>query len=127
MSSEELMDLYISETQEHLEDLNAALLSLEKKPNDEALVNETFRICHNLKSEAAGMAFDDVAKVAHQMENVLDKCRQSELTINTQIADIFFECMDVISQRMDHFYDGINIDEKDIDSLITRLKSVTIN
>ncbi|MBN1595028.1 chemotaxis protein CheA, partial [candidate division FCPU426 bacterium] len=96
MDTIEYKDLFISESLEHLDRLNQALLSLEKNTADRNSLNEIFRTSHTLKGMAATMGFDQITELTHQMENVLDKLRTSQQDINSEIVDVLFECLDTL-------------------------------
>lgn len=94
MDTLEYKDLFISESLEHLDQLNQSLLSLEKDPNNPNALNEIFRTSHTLKGMAATMGFDQITELTHQMENVLDKLRSNQQEVTSFIIDVLFECLD---------------------------------
>ncbi len=97
MDTLEYKDLFISESLEHLDRLNQALLTLEKDPTDQHSLNDIFRTSHTIKGMAATMGFDQITELTHQMENVLDQLRSSHDPITPQIVDLLFECLDTLS------------------------------
>ncbi len=96
MDTLEYKDLFISESLEHLDQLNQALLALEKDPQNPNALNEIFRTSHTLKGMAATMGFDQITELTHQMENILDKMRSNEQEVTTDVIDILFECLDAL-------------------------------
>ncbi|WP_422443649.1 Hpt domain-containing protein [Thermoanaerobacterium sp. DL9XJH110] len=92
------LDAYIEETGEQLSRLEQLLLKLEKKPEQQDILNEIFRVVHTLKGSSATMGFGEVADFSHKMENLFEKLRKGEMEINDELVDIFFECLDALKE-----------------------------
>ena len=93
MDLSQYVAIFLEESEEHLQALNTYLLQLEKEPSKEVL-DEIFRSAHTLKGMAATMGFDSIAKLTHQMENVLQKLRTNEMDVTTDLVDVLFKCLD---------------------------------
>jgi two-component system chemotaxis sensor kinase CheA len=106
MDLNDFLELFIEESKEHLQSINAELLKLEEDPENPAIVNEIFRSAHTLKGMAASMGFEDLASLTHEMENVLDLVRNSKLTITSEILDVIFSCVDLIEKMIDSIEQG---------------------
>ena len=63
-NTEKYKNLFITEAEEKIAELNSALLGLEKKPSDSAFANDAMRAAHTLKSSAAAMNF---MEISHQI------------------------------------------------------------
>ncbi|WP_209121946.1 chemotaxis protein CheA [Alkalihalobacillus sp. BA299] len=94
MSTSEYLDVFIDESQEHLQSLNDNLLLLENEPSNLAIVGEIFRSAHTLKGMAATMGYEDLAHLTHSMENVLDLIRNQKLEASTAVLDVVFAAVD---------------------------------
>lgn len=94
MNNAEYLDVFIDESQEHLQAINDNLLLLEENPDDLSIVSEIFRSAHTLKGMAATMGFDDLAHLTHSMENVLDLIRNSKLKATSEVLDVVFAAVD---------------------------------
>ncbi|MCG6197739.1 Hpt domain-containing protein, partial [Anoxybacillus sp. LAT_38] len=81
MDMNQYLDMFIEESKEHLQAINANLLLLENDPENIQIVNEIFRSAHTLKGMSATMGFEDMASLTHETENVLDMIRNHKLTI----------------------------------------------
>lgn len=115
-------ELFVEETQEHLQALNQALLQLEKEPSNVESLNEIFRLAHTIKGMAATMGYDDMARLTHAMEDLLDELRQGTLEIEPQLPDLLFECLDALGTMLENIIaDG----EKGLDpqTMMDRLES----
>jgi two-component system chemotaxis sensor kinase CheA len=94
LNNAEYLDVFIDESQEHLQAVNDNLLKLEAQPSDLSIVGEVFRSAHTLKGMAATMGFEDLAHLTHCMENVLDLMRNSKLDATSEVLDVVFAAVD---------------------------------
>lgn len=100
MDMNQYLEIFIEESQEHLQNLNQFLLGLENNPKDIKLLNEIFRVAHTLKGMAGTMGFTGITNLTHQMENVLDAIRNGKVEVNSAIVDILFECLDFLENSV---------------------------
>jgi len=98
---EKYKDIYVSDMREQLRNMNRSFVELEHDPGNIDLLNEIFRAAHTLKGNSATMEYDDVARLAHEMENLLDKIRNKDITIDQEIMDILFESFDAIESMIE--------------------------
>ena len=90
------MGMYIDGSKENLDMMDKMLLNLEQNPNDIESVGEIFRAAHTLKGMSATMGFEKVAHLTHEMENILDKLRNRQLSVTAPVIDVLFETFDVL-------------------------------
>jgi len=88
--------MFISESREYLQTLNNSLLELERNPENVGVLNEMFRAAHSLKGIAATMGYDDISKLSHNMESLMDRLRK-EKRVDQAMIDVLFECVDMLS------------------------------
>jgi two-component system chemotaxis sensor kinase CheA len=96
MDMSQYLEIFIEESKEHLQGLNQSLLQLEKNPQDVPILNEIFRVAHTLKGMAGTMGFGKMAKLTHDMENVLHALRNNEIKVSTNLVDLLFKCLDAL-------------------------------
>src|SRR5437667_4204047 len=75
---EELLQVFIAESEENLSTIEQMLLALEKAPDDREVIDAVFRAAHTLKGNSASVGFDAVAKLAHAVEDLLDLMRSGK-------------------------------------------------
>src|SRR5436190_15959905 len=75
---EELLQVFIAESEENLSTIEQMLLALEKAPDDREVIDAIFRAAHTLKGNSASMGFDAVAKLAHAIEDLLELMRSGK-------------------------------------------------
>ena len=73
MDTSQYLELFIDETQEHLQSLNEHILELEKEPEDTDTINEIFRAAHTLKGMAGTMGYTRMQRLTHDLENVFQE------------------------------------------------------
>jgi two-component system, chemotaxis family, sensor kinase CheA len=81
------LDLYVSETEEHVRLLHRSLLALEREEAGSHAVNEAFRAAHTLKGLSAAMGYRVVADMAHLLEDRLDAIRAGSLKADGSLVD----------------------------------------
>ncbi|TMN21394.1 chemotaxis protein CheA [Lentibacillus cibarius] len=123
METNEYMEIFLDESNEHLQSINDNLLELEKQPDNLDLVDEIFRSAHTLKGMAATMEFDDIASLTHKMENVLDKIRKSELAVSEQVIDILVEALEDLEEMVSAINSGED-GSKDVSGLVQQLEQI---
>lgn len=92
----EYMGAYIDGSRENLDTMDKMLLNLEQNPSNLDAVEEIFRAAHTLKGMSATMGFEKIAHLTHEMENILDKLRNKQIPVTTNVIDIIFETFDVL-------------------------------
>ena len=96
MDMSEYKEAFKAESEEHLQQLNDALLGLEQDMGDMEHISVMFRSAHTLKGMAATMGFTTIAELTHQMENLMDKIRNNEAKLDADSIDVLFECLDTL-------------------------------
>lgn len=98
----EYKDLFISESREHLQSMNSAILELERTPSDENTLNEILRSAHTLKGMAATMGYNTMAELAHALEDLLDALRRKKIPPGPNLFDLIFGSADALESALDH-------------------------
>ncbi len=123
MDMNQYLDMFIEESKEHLQAINANLLLLESDPESIQIVNEIFRSAHTLKGMAATMGFEDMASLTHEAENVLDLIRNHKLKINSDIMDVIFQSVDLIEGMVYNIIDGGD-GSADVSEPVSKLRAI---
>ncbi len=124
MDMSQYMDIFIEESKEHLQNMNQLLLDLETNPEDLTLLNEIFRIAHTLKGMSGTMGFNKIARLTHEMENVLHLIRNKEILVNEHIIDVLFECFDTLEAYINELTKSNSEGQVDPSPLIKKLNSI---
>ena len=119
----EYKDLYISESEDHLQKLNEKLLALENDLTNTSLLDQLMMSAHTIKGSSAAMGFTTIAYLAHVMEDVFDFARKDQLELEKKIIEVVFQSVDSIEQSIESIKDGN--DEVDSTQLANQLKKIT--
>lgn len=90
----DLLKDFCVEANEHLENSDVQLLTLETNPTDADALNAVFRAFHTIKGVAGFMALEDVQALAHEAEFLLDHARKGELVLQGRAIDVTFDAVD---------------------------------
>jgi two-component system chemotaxis sensor kinase CheA len=120
---QELLEGFLTETTELLEKVDDDLLILEKSPGDMEILNRIFRSVHTVKGAASFLEFELLVKVTHRSEDVLNRLRKGELTVNNVIMDVILEGIDLVKLLVDDIRKG-TIVERPIAGTIEKLEAV---
>lgn len=88
---------FLAEAIQLLNDAEQAFLALESDKNNANLMNEIFRLAHNLKGTSRAVGFGDVAEFTHEMENLILKVKEGQVQITDEIVSLLLECNDHVS------------------------------
>ncbi len=124
MEMSEYKELFKVESEEHLQQLNEALLGLEQNPNDMEYINNMFRSAHTLKGMSATMGFNTIAELTHEMENIMDMIRKSQITLTEKIIEIQFECLDTLEILVENIDTP---DAVDVSTLQAKLHNIMVS
>ena len=120
MMKEEYLSVFVDESRETLQNLNDNLLKLENNPEDMETVNEVFRLLHTLKGMAGTMGFENMMKLCHKMENVLDKVRNGNIKLTGDLMDKLFTGVDIVERMVNNIVESGNdvLEDIDVDSIV---------
>ena len=103
-SSQALKD-FISETEEIIGSLNLDLVrladSLDSGDCDPDVLNGIFRGAHSIKGLAGMFGFEDLSRLAHSMENLLDGLRLGKVSLTQALVDTLFSSLDTLIRLID--------------------------
>ena len=94
MSAIDPTETFRQEAQELLEQLEHALLDLERKPDDGELIDSAFRALHTIKGSGAMFGFDRVAAFTHHVENAFDMVRKGKVSSSTELIAVALAARD---------------------------------
>ncbi|HEX3615358.1 MAG TPA: chemotaxis protein CheA [Solirubrobacteraceae bacterium] len=101
MDTSEYMPMFLAEAQEHLQELNLAVVALEDDPTNQETVDGIFRIAHSLKGMSATMGFSAIAELTHVMEDVFEILRQREGGLHREAITSVLACLDGLQGAVD--------------------------
>ncbi|RDU65986.1 hybrid sensor histidine kinase/response regulator [Helicobacter didelphidarum] len=103
---QEIMEDFLIEAFEMVEQLDQDLVELEGNPEDLDLLNRIFRVAHTIKGSSSFLNFDILTHLTHNMEDVLNKARRGELKITPDIMDVVLESIDLMKALLNVIRDN---------------------
>jgi two-component system chemotaxis sensor kinase CheA len=98
----ELLSDFIVESREHLANLEAQLLTLERNPRDSEALNAVFRGFHSIKGLAGFLELWEVQALAHEVETILDRARNAHWTVTSEAIDVILQSADHLNRWLAH-------------------------
>lgn len=95
---QEIVESFIVESNEILEELDHDLVQLESKPEDDELLNQIFRAFHTIKGTSGFLGLDRLTKVTHRCEDILNKLRKRETKLSSDLMDVILLGYDKIKE-----------------------------
>ena len=123
LDNDQYLQLFIEEAKEHIENLTKCMLTLEKDPQNNDVINMLFRSAHTLKGSSGMMGFKDFQELTHKMEDVFDGMRKGKAPASDLIS-VLLECVDALSSRLDGIQNGVE-GEIAVEAFKNRLHGVT--
>ena len=122
---QEILEDFLVEAFEMIEQLDNDLIELENSPNDLDLLNRIFRVAHTIKGSSSFLNFDVLTHLTHHMEDVLNKARRGELSITPEIMDVVLESTDKMKALLEHIKEtGSDEGAIDVAPTVKRLEAI---
>lgn len=118
---QEILQDFLVESFELIEQLDQDLVELETRPDDLELLNRIFRVAHTVKGASSFLNFDVLTHLTHHMEDVLNKARHGELIISPNIMDVILESIDLMKALLVRIRDTSSDDGIDVSGCVVRL------
>ena len=94
---------FFDEADELLADMEQHLLELDPLAPDIEPLNAIFRAAHSIKGGAATFGFSVLQETTHLLENLLDGARRQEMSLSTEIINLFLETKDIMQEQLDAY------------------------
>lgn len=96
-ADEEILQDFLVEAGEILEQLSEQLVELESRPDDADLLNAIFRGFHTVKGGAGFLQLNELVECCHIAENVFDILRKGERHVDSELMDVILEALDAVN------------------------------
>lgn len=123
---QEIIEDFLVESFEMIDQLDQDLIELENNPKDLELLNRIFRVAHTIKGSSSFLGFDVLTRLTHNMEDVLNKARKGDLEITHEVMDVILESVDLMKALLEAIKDTGSDDQGiDIDKSVKKLEAVS--
>ena len=124
MDVSQYLEIFIDETNGHLQILSDCIMTLEKEPENMDVINEIFRAAHSLKGMAGTMGFKRMQRLTHDMENVFQEVRSGNMNVTSSLVDVLFQCLDAIEAYLDNVKESSDEGTDDNEAIIKELNDI---
>ncbi len=98
---DELTSVFIQEGREQLQAMESGLLELEQNPDNHDGINGIFRAAHTVKGASGVIECHFIESFMHKVENVLDRLRNGEIAVSSDLTGLLLRCCDQLGALMD--------------------------
>lgn len=119
---DEILQDFLVEAGEILEQLSEQLVELEQSPNNFELLNAIFRGFHTVKGGAGFLAIHPLVEICHTAEDVFNILRQGDRQVSSELMDVILQVLDIVNEMFAQVRSG-NQPESAPADLLVRLKS----
>ena len=124
MDVSQYLEIFLDETNEHLQNLNTQILELESDPENMNNINEIFRAAHSLKGMAGTMGYKRMQNLTHDMENVFSEVRNGNIKVTPDMIDVLFQCLDALEEYKNNIQETSDEGTNDNENLIKALNDI---
>lgn len=121
MDVSQYLEIFIDESNEHLQNLSDGIMILEKEPDNSDTINEIFRAAHSLKGMAGTMGYKRMQNLTHDMENVFSEVRNGNIKVDSRMVDVLFQCLDALEQYVNNIQETSDEGTDDNEPIIKAL------
>ncbi|WP_165676392.1 chemotaxis protein CheA [Metapseudomonas otitidis] len=97
-ADEEILQDFLVEAGEILEQLSEQLVELESRPDDMDLLNAIFRGFHTVKGGAGFLQLNALVECCHIAENVFDILRKGARRVDAELMDVVLQALDTVNE-----------------------------
>src|ERR1700744_433929 len=96
INMDDLLNEFLTETNESLGTLDLELVRFERDSSDATILGNIFRLMHTIKGTCGFLGLPRLEAVAHAGENILGKFRDGELSVTPNAVTLILRCIDHI-------------------------------
>ncbi len=123
MDTSKYKALYLQEADEHLSGIEKGLLGLEKGEDNPSPVENLFRHYHSIKGMSASMGYENISRLSHAQEDLLDRVRSKRLKLSSAMLTALFKCTDALKELIKRVEEDKPL-TYDVDPLIGEIKGL---
>jgi two-component system, chemotaxis family, sensor kinase CheA len=123
---EEVLQIYLEESKDQLEQAEIDILEFSKNESSE-LINSIFRSIHSLKGGSMMMGKNNIGKLSHALENIFGKIRSNEIKIDHIIIDVSLKAIDKLKEMVQYIEKEDSFDNESLIEEIEKLKKSKTN
>ena len=103
---EEILQDFLIEAGEIIEQLSEQLVDLERRPDDKDLLNAIFRGFHTVKGGAGFLQLNEMVECCHLTENLFDILRNGQRQVTSELMDVVLQSLDTVTSQFSQLQKG---------------------
>ncbi len=120
----DILEEFITESRESLDELDLVLIELEKNPSDQERLAKVFRVVHTIKGACGFLGLARLEGITHTGENLLSKLRDGVMVLRPEITDTLLAMADALRFILDTLERTGQEGNHDFAALIARLQAL---
>ncbi|HJT77378.1 MAG TPA: chemotaxis protein CheA [Gemmataceae bacterium] len=121
---DEVLQEFLAESRENLDQLDRDLVALEKDPTDAEGLARVFRTFHTIKGTCGFFGLTRLAALTHAGENLLSRLRDGRLTLNPDITTALLALLDAVRAILARVAETGQEGDEDYAALVARLTAL---
>jgi two-component system chemotaxis sensor kinase CheA len=120
----EYKEIFIAEALQEYDGVSRHIVELERNPGDEKALGEIFRLLHNLKANAKAIGYENIADLAHNLENIISLIRNKEIKFEGSVVTLLLDGIDYLGlllKQIDNPEEVVN------EELMRNIESLSVN
>lgn len=126
-SKDRVIQIFIEESTEVIEQLESQLVILEEYPEDKSIINDIFRGVHTLKGNANSFGFFKLGGFVHYFEDLLDFYREPNNHLNSEVLQLVFDAYDIIQEVFEYEKEDRDEEPAGYHEVLNRIKNSLSN
>ncbi|MBH2912163.1 chemotaxis protein CheA [Serratia marcescens] len=126
MDISDFYQTFFDEADELLADMEQHLLELDPLAPDIEPLNAIFRAAHSITGGAATFGFSVLQETTHLLENLLDGARRQEMSLSTEIINLFLETKDIMQEQLDAYKTSQQPDAESFEYICQALRQLAL-
>ncbi len=122
----DIVNEFLVESHENLDQLDRDLVALERDPSDRATLASIFRTIHTIKGTSGFLAFRRLESVTHVGESLLSRLRDGVQTLTPEITSALLAMVDAVRQMLASIEKTTQDGDADYTALISQLTALQV-
>ncbi|MDP9395581.1 MAG: Hpt domain-containing protein, partial [Actinomycetota bacterium] len=121
---DEIVQEFLVESHENLDQLDGDFVALEQTPHSRELLSSIFRTIHTIKGTSGFLAFNRLEAVTHVGENLLSRLRDGHMQISPETTDVLLSMVDTVRSLLSAIEATGEEGDVDVDGVVAALTAI---
>ena len=122
--TDEIVQEFLVESHENLDQLDQDLVALEQSPDSRELISSVFRTIHTIKGTSGFLAFGRLEALTHVGENLLSRLRDGEMAMDAPITEALLRMVDTVRELLTAIEADGTEGSVEVEHVVARIQAV---